>query len=116
MPPRSYAAICSAEMRGLILLGIGLCAACGSSGDSAHQDAAVADAEVDAAPIRTDVNYMFLTSFSFPSRAFGGVAAGDAKCAELAAAAGLPGTYRAFLSTAAESAKTRLAGARGWIR
>lgn len=106
-------------MRGLVLLGIGVCVSCGSSGETAH-DAAVDGDNVDAPPdapaLRSDVNYMFVTSYEYPSGAIGGVAGGDAKCAELATASGLPGTYRAWLSTAAESAKARLGTARGWLR
>ena len=64
----------------------------------------------------TPVNLAFVTSSMQAAADFGGLAGGDAVCATRAAAAGLPGTYRAWLSTSTIDAIDRLAGARGWRR
>ncbi len=53
---------------------------------------------------------IFVSSASYTS-AFGGLAAADAECDALARAAGLPGTFRAWLSAGAQSAAARLTGA-----
>ena len=65
-----------------------------------------------------DANYMFVTSATKPPKDIGGLLGGDTWCNDLAQAAGLDGTYRAWLSSSNESAKTRLAEkrARGWYR
>src|SRR5206468_3194505 len=60
-------------------------------------------------------NYAFVTSQRVPTR-FQPLEVADSRCNDAAAAAGLPGEYRAWLSTAAHYARDRLAGARGWIR
>jgi hypothetical protein len=60
-------------------------------------------------------NYMFVTSAQFTSD-LGGTTGGDMKCMTAAGAAGLGGTYKAYLSTATENAKDRLGSARGWLR
>jgi len=60
-------------------------------------------------------NYMFVTSHKFPPR-FQPLGVADQKCNDAAADAGLPGDYRAWLSTSAIYARDRLAGARGWVR
>lgn len=60
-------------------------------------------------------NIAFVTSWKGTGD-LGGVAAGDAICRRLAASAGLPGTYVAWLSSATIAAKDRLGSARGWIR
>jgi hypothetical protein len=63
-------------------------------------------------------NIVFVTSTSQTGN-LGGLAGADAICAARAAAAGLPGTYIAWLSTSGTStinAKDRLGSARGWIR
>ena len=60
-------------------------------------------------------NIMFVTSRRYPPR-FQPLEDADAKCNDAADAAGLPGDYRAWLSTAAIYARDRLAGARGWVR
>jgi len=44
------------------------------------------------------------------------LAGADQACALAAQAAGVPGTFRAWLSTSTASAASRLAGARGWVR
>jgi hypothetical protein len=46
----------------------------------------------------------------------GGLAGADAACQDRARAAGLPGTFQAWLSTSSVDAKSRFAAARGWIR
>ena len=58
---------------------------------------------------------MFVTSQKYPPR-FQPLENADAKCNDAATAGGLPGEYRAWLSTAAIYARDRLAGARGWVR
>lgn len=60
-------------------------------------------------------NYAFVTSSTHQGD-FGGTTGGDAICNARASAAGLPGTYVAWLSTATEDAVTRLGSARGFIR
>ncbi len=63
-------------------------------------------------------NIVFVTSTSQTGN-LGGLAGADAVCAARATAAGLPGTYVAWLSTSGTPtihAKDRLGGARGWIR
>jgi hypothetical protein len=60
-------------------------------------------------------NFAFVTSTRvLPD--FGGVTGGDAICQSHAQAAGLPGTYRAWLASNAGSAPSRLGTARGWRR
>jgi hypothetical protein len=61
-------------------------------------------------------NYMFVTSTMTNALAMGGLAGADAICQSHADAAGLPGTYRAWLSTDTVNANTRLGNASGWIR
>jgi cell division septation protein DedD len=60
-------------------------------------------------------NRVFMTS-TLQNGSLGGLAGADAICTARAAAAGLPGTYVAWLSTTAVSAPTRLGSARGFIR
>jgi hypothetical protein len=60
-------------------------------------------------------NYMFVTSEDYDVVA-GGIAGADGKCNQLAGAAGLPGSYVAWLSTKGASAISRLQTASGWIR
>ncbi|MDQ3369520.1 MAG: hypothetical protein M3680_29175 [Myxococcota bacterium] len=67
-------------------------------------------------PPSTDANFMFVTSTQQAPAAFGGLAGGDAVCQARASAAGLPGTYVAYLSTSTVNARDRIASARGWIR
>ena len=54
-----------------------------------------------------NVRYVFVTSQMFNGN-FGGLLGADAQCQALAVAAGLPGTYMAWMSTAAESPSTRM--------
>jgi hypothetical protein len=57
----------------------------------------------------------FVTSETSTTGNLGGLAMADAKCARLAAAAGVTGkTWKAYLSTAAENARTRI-GAGPWF-
>jgi trimeric autotransporter adhesin len=60
-------------------------------------------------------NVVFVTSTTYRGD-LGGLAGADQKCATLASAAGLTGTYQAWLSTSTTKAASRLAGARGWTR
>lgn len=64
-----------------------------------------------------NVNVAFVTSTDVPPSTLGGLLGADAICEQRAAAAGLPpNTYVAWLSTSTVDAKSRLAGARGWVR
>jgi hypothetical protein len=63
----------------------------------------------------TEKNIAFLTSTRTPGN-MGGLSGADAICAARATAAGLPGSYVAWLSTGSVNAISRLAGSRGWIR
>jgi hypothetical protein len=60
-------------------------------------------------------NHVFVTSTLQPGN-FGGLAGADAICAARATAGGLPGTYVAWLSTAAAGAASRLGSAKGFVR
>lgn len=60
-------------------------------------------------------NYMFVTSTTSTGN-LGGLAGADAICQARAQSVGLPGTYRAWLSTTTIAAIDRLGGASGWIR
>jgi hypothetical protein len=68
-----------------------------------------------------DHNLVFATSTKSPGT-FGTLAAADKECADRAAAAGLSGTFKAFLSTSTVNAVDRLVvpstttPARGWVR
>jgi hypothetical protein len=66
------------------------------------------------------VNYMFVTSTlhtgALSSGSFTGQAAGDDICMKRAQAAGLSGTYKAFLGTLAQTAIQHLGTANGWVR
>jgi|GEM_PF-2280256 hypothetical protein len=59
--------------------------------------------------------YMFVTSSMVIPGKLGGVAGADVECTKRAAAAGLPGNYRAWLSSSAVDAKSRV-GNGGWVR
>jgi hypothetical protein len=61
-------------------------------------------------------NKVFVTSTTVIPGTLGGLAGADAVCATRAAAAGLSGTFHAFLGTSAATAWTRLGTARGWAR
>jgi hypothetical protein len=74
-----------------------------------------ADTTVTARFAAIDHNLVFATSTMSPGD-FGSLAVADQACADRAAAAGLVGTFKAWLSTTQVNASDRLAGARGWIR
>jgi hypothetical protein len=62
-------------------------------------------------------NKMFVTSTQQTPGSLGGLAGADAICATRASAAGLTGTFRAFLGTTpGGTAWARISGARGWAR
>ena len=60
-------------------------------------------------------NIAFITSTTHTGN-LGGLAGADAICQARASAAGLPGTYKAWLSASTASARTRLGAATGWVR
>ena len=60
-------------------------------------------------------NVVFVTSTTHTGN-LGGLAGADAVCQARATAAGLAGTYRAWLSTTSVSAISRLGTASGWVR
>jgi hypothetical protein len=60
-------------------------------------------------------NLMFVTSTTHTGN-LGGLAGADAICQARAGAAGLAGTYRAWLSTTSVNANTRFGTASGWTR
>lgn len=95
-----------------------LAAACGrihfdAVGEGAAADAAREDGDTSL-PITS--NIAFVTSTTVVPGELGALAGADAACMARAAAAGLPGIYVAWLSTATVRAPNRLAGARGWQR
>lgn len=102
----------------IVLVGCGKEAADGLTVDTGLTDP-VTDSATDptdtGTPVDTTPNLAFVTSAPHDA-AFGGLAGADAFCQASADAAGLDGTYRAWLSTASEGAATRFAGASGWVR
>lgn len=60
-------------------------------------------------------NRVFVTSMAIDA-SFGGLAGADAHCAMAAGNAGLPGEFRAWLSTSTVDAVDRFTGSRGWVR
>src|SRR5690606_988458 len=80
-----------------------------ASGGGGDPDAGAADAALPT-------NIVFVTSTQHVAQDLGGLEGADRICADRAAAAGLPGTYVAWLSTRTVDARDRLAGARGWVR
>lgn len=125
----------AAKARATALVGLGLCCGlalgCGGGGaasmlpDASDSDASVYDALIDGALVDasppdanlTPPNFVFTTSTVHDGN-LGGLAGADAICQARAAAAGLPGTYRAWLGTSTANAQARIeaGGARGWIR
>lgn len=98
----------------------------GGQGGSAGEDGAGGNAGEDgsgdtggdcpfATICRGTYNYAFVTSTDQNGN-LGGLEGADRLCNDLADAAGLPGTYVAFLSDETVSALDRLVGANGWIR
>jgi hypothetical protein len=80
--------------------------------EASVEDAGTTDAAVDAAP-RGPLR-VFVTSSTRNGR-FGGLAGGDAYCQNHAVAAGLGGTWTAWLSTAAVDAIDRITGDGPWL-
>ena len=68
----------------------------------------------DAPPIPTGHNIMFVTSMTHNGN-FGGIQGADVFCQNAANAAGVPGSYFAWMSTPTSTAASRLFG-RGWVR
>jgi trimeric autotransporter adhesin len=102
----------------LVLTG---CAACLSkpSIDITVRDANTTDtgAEMMIDADLRPVNIAFVTSTNISIDQLGGIDSADSLCKSLAFNAGLPSnTYRAWLSTTAETARQRLGAARGWVR
>lgn len=77
-------------------------------------DAPGIDAAVDAPPL-PGVNRVFLSSPVYTGDMVT-LERADAQCAAEASAAGLAGTFVAWLSTPSVDARDRLAGSRGWVR
>jgi len=75
----------------------------------------IASANVTVTAAFDPANLAFVTSATTTGN-LGGREGGDALCNSLAAAAGQPGEYFAWLSTSTASAVDRMRGARGWIR
>ncbi|MBX3209093.1 MAG: hypothetical protein KF764_28935 [Labilithrix sp.] len=85
--------------------------------DAGHtDDATTALDAADAADVPTTPSSkrVFVTSTAFTGD-LGGLAGADAKCAELAKAAGLAGTFVAWLSAAGSHAKDRVTGDGPWL-
>lgn len=89
----------------------------GWQGPCSGVDECVLTATADLSVIASyePANVVFVTSTTVAGN-FGGPAAGDALCAARAAAAGLAGTYRAWVSNSSVSALDALQGSRGWVR
>lgn len=85
----------------------------GGAAGEAWAGAAQGGEPTDPGPGRP--NRVFITSKRYVLAELGGVEGADAACAERAEAAGLPGTFVAWLSTSAVSARDRLGAANGWI-
>jgi len=92
--------------------GTGACTSCDAGWTGANCDACAAGAYGAACTV---ANYAFVSSTG-TSGDMGGPEGADAICNGLAAAAGLPGTFVAWLSTSSVNARDRLGSARGWIR
>lgn len=94
--------------------GIGPASAGTSGGDDTTGGTGTGGTTGGAVP--TDHNYAFVSSETFVAGELGGSVEADLKCQALADDAGLAGNYVAWLSTATTDAKSKLAGARGWVR
>lgn len=82
----------------------------GSSGDAS----ASGDADADAGVPPTGPSYVFVTRAEYNAN-MGSLAAADLRCESSAHAAGLTGTYRAWLSDANTDAKDRIEGQGPWL-
>ena len=85
---------------------------CGGNFDCAFT--ATEDATI-VADFTPTPNRVFVTSTTVDG-SFGGIAAADAMCSSRAAAAGLSGTFIAYLSDSTTNALTRIGASRGWVR
>lgn len=85
----------------------------GTTGDASTGDPPTGTGTGDAPPVKA--NIIFVTSTIFDGN-LGGSGGADAECNARADAAGLPGTYVAWLSTPELDAIDRLAGSQGWVR
>ncbi len=85
--------------------------------DSGTPDSGASDAGDDFHPDGS-YNYVFVSSVQVIPASLHGADAGDEICQALAADAGLPGTFRAWIGLSGDNAVTRarLDRARGWIR
>ncbi|HWB81266.1 MAG TPA: hypothetical protein VG755_40165 [Nannocystaceae bacterium] len=63
-----------------------------------------------------DANIVFVTSSLHTGGSLGGLEGADAICQARADAAGLAGTYVAWLSAPGQNARDRIGSARGWVR
>jgi hypothetical protein len=90
-----------------------LAVACGRSGFDVDASDAVPSDGVVVHP--SDANFVFLTS-SLHSPVGLTLQSADDICNARATAAGLPGTYVAWLSTSTVAARNRVGTARGWVR
>lgn len=96
------------------LFAVGVLCALGCGRSHFEVDADPLDSTSPDAPL---ANYVFVTSTTHLVSTFGSDLAGaDAICMQRASAAGLAGTYRAWLSSSTVNARERLSGARGWYR
>jgi hypothetical protein len=97
------------------LLAIALgCGACGRLDFNAVGRTGDAGLSGDAGDGGADrPNVVFLTRNTFTSAQ---VATADKQCGDAATAAGVPGTFVAWVSTTSTAAIDRLAGSRGWVR
>ena len=97
-------------MRIEVWLWFAACAACGRTGfNSVDADA--------AANAGSGANIAFVTStLHTPDEIGSDLSGGDQICMEHAAAAGLAGTYVAFVSSSTVAARDRISTARGWVR
>ncbi|BDG08565.1 hypothetical protein AMPC_16780 [Anaeromyxobacter paludicola] len=83
------------------------------SGTGTCQFTGTADATVSA--VFLGANYVFATSTDFLPNDVS-LTRADAECAARATAAGLPGTYVAWMSTSTVAARDRLGSSQGWVR
>jgi hypothetical protein len=93
----------------------------GWDGDGCAATSPTCDVHVESADAERGARFYQRVNLAFVSStvsdgAMGGVAAADTRCAQLAAEAGLPGHYVAWLSEASNAAVDRLGTGSGWVR
>jgi len=88
----------------------GACSGTGTACSFTVMSDSVATATFDAAP-----NVVFVTSTTHSGN-LGGVSGADAICQARAAAAGLAGTFVAYLTSGSTGAYQRVSGGAGWVR